>query len=562
MPNNQKSGCWLRSLLFALACFALAAYNISRWQNIALPAKVTVVLLLGLGLLFLIPTFFVLGFKFFRVWLKKRGGPMGQALASALDASDKQKELKQKLYGTMHQYRTATEDDFTGLDRNFYDQTQQDLAAAGFRQLGDKINTTLKDVGQFSPVIRVMVAAPEGQPGTTVVGLYDMSAWPAGKGKFKGVVELQSEFTDGTFLVTNNLGKEVGQVPPEIVRHFHPQDTTHRVLIDLHEQEKAALMAAKPDRHCLMIATLEEAIASDQRQFALKQKFQIQPPPRKNALAAMAQAQQQAAERKAKREAARGPDFLTGTGKPGPVLPLMIMPEEPADDLAANYDNLTMKEVIATAKAETAARDARRMQRLPIGASRLGGLPDLPPHESWPTHDGKKIPLLAQLDLAEFASDETAELLPAEGSLLVFGHIQKEPYPLVIRHITDPHAALLRAAQPAEDDIWPDWTDERVYHVVPVQSALHAASDRSHAKSDAKPRSAGHLLGIPAKIDGTAGDFAEYRNLSGDDWITLLTLHSVGSMQWSDAGLLYILIRRSHLQQRDFSRAFAVICSA
>jgi hypothetical protein len=50
--------------------------------------------------------------------------------------------------------------------------------------------------------------------------------------------------------------------------------------------------------------------------------------------------------------------------------------------------------------------------------------------------------------------------------------------------------------------------------------------------------------------------------LDGDDWINLAAFHSVGSMQLSDAGHLYVLVRRSALERLDFSGAIAACCSS
>ena len=60
---------------------------------------------------------------------------------------------------------------------------------------------------------------------------------------------------------------------------------------------------------------------------------------------------------------------------------------------------------------------------LPLGASRLGGQPDLTPDRVWPEIGGVRLSFLAQLDLAEVqaaAGAEAAALLPREGWLLFF----------------------------------------------------------------------------------------------------------------------------------------------
>lgn len=56
----------------------------------------------------------------------------------------------------------------------------------------------------------------------------------------------------------------------------------------------------------------------------------------------------------------------------------------------------------------------------PLGASRFGGLPDLPAGVSWPVCDAGPIPFLAQVNLAELPSSPGGDLLPKQGLLSFF----------------------------------------------------------------------------------------------------------------------------------------------
>src|SRR5439155_2070903 len=64
---------------------------------------------------------------------------------------------------------------------------------------------------------------------------------------------------------------------------------------------------------------------------------------------------------------------------------------------------------------------AEVQRRLPVGASRIGFAPDLPPASAWPTHGGKKLVFLAQLDLSAMPRWE-GDPLPADGWLYFFEH--------------------------------------------------------------------------------------------------------------------------------------------
>jgi uncharacterized protein YwqG len=57
---------------------------------------------------------------------------------------------------------------------------------------------------------------------------------------------------------------------------------------------------------------------------------------------------------------------------------------------------------------------------LPLGASRFGGLPDMPPGISWPRLDDRPLGLIAQLRLADLTPHDSRQLLPRDGWLCFF----------------------------------------------------------------------------------------------------------------------------------------------
>jgi hypothetical protein len=69
---------------------------------------------------------------------------------------------------------------------------------------------------------------------------------------------------------------------------------------------------------------------------------------------------------------------------------------------------------------------------LAVGASRLGGEPDLPPGSPWPSADGVALPFLAQIRLEDVAEHNPNGLLPPSGLLSFFasglkGRVLLEP---------------------------------------------------------------------------------------------------------------------------------------
>src|SRR5579864_36438 len=65
---------------------------------------------------------------------------------------------------------------------------------------------------------------------------------------------------------------------------------------------------------------------------------------------------------------------------------------------------------------------------LPIGTSKVGGLPDLPPDLSWPEFDGLPQSFIAQIRLSEVQPYDTEEALPPKGMLWFFYDATQETY--------------------------------------------------------------------------------------------------------------------------------------
>src|SRR5947209_7012508 len=64
----------------------------------------------------------------------------------------------------------------------------------------------------------------------------------------------------------------------------------------------------------------------------------------------------------------------------------------------------------------------------PIGASKIGGVPDLPADIAWPQCHGLPQSFLAQIHLADIASSERETLLPHRGMLWFFYDAQQQTF--------------------------------------------------------------------------------------------------------------------------------------
>ena len=239
----------------------------------------------------------------------------------------------------------------------------------------------------------------------------------------------------------------------------------------------------------------------------------------------------------------------------------------------------------------TSEEGRAEMDALPLGASRFGGVPDLPPGVAWPQIEGKKLLFLAQIDSSTMPRWADSPL-PADGWLhafIMFSTKEKvglPPWKVVVLHHRGVREGLVRAPQPAEEEMWPEWATNPIerYELVPLQPRLGLSIGLENLRSagleelvdyvmdDVErviPRqdgsSGGYLLGHPGLVEESANamvrDLVDYGAWPGEDeanaaedWINLLTIFSVGSMHWSDAGEFYLLIRRTDLERRDFSR--------
>jgi len=64
----------------------------------------------------------------------------------------------------------------------------------------------------------------------------------------------------------------------------------------------------------------------------------------------------------------------------------------------------------------------------PIGASRIGGGPDVPAGFTWPTHKGRPLDFLLQINLADVQGLQCGLDLPAQGVLSFFYDTDTQPW--------------------------------------------------------------------------------------------------------------------------------------
>lgn len=221
----------------------------------------------------------------------------------------------------------------------------------------------------------------------------------------------------------------------------------------------------------------------------------------------------------------------------------------------------------------------------PVGCCKIGGLPDLPDALQWPTHEGKGLPFVAQLDLSTLPRWQDCPL-PTSGYLWLFALVNDDHYPPLTAVLFAEATAgdLKRRALP--EAMHGDWSDYTLYDAAEVAGEVSLSIDLEQTLGDdydddevfdalhelidtfntsdrydgSQP--AGQMLGTMNFPDETPAGLAEMFGKDGDDWMSLVEVQSVGSMMWSDMGILSFCIRRSQLEQRDFSDVFSCVLSS
>lgn len=245
---------------------------------------------------------------------------------------------------------------------------------------------------------------------------------------------------------------------------------------------------------------------------------------------------------------------------------------------------------------------------IPVGASKLGGHPDLPAHFAWPYWGEKPLTFIAQFNLSDITqvllpNDET--FLPKHGMLSFFYEADDVPMGTYqdrggwqVVHITDSPSLLQRRQHPTAEGQW-GAIDALPPHQVRYQRGLTlpmfarneqykygleltAVSEETYKKywklvhSDTD-RPHHFLLGHPWLIQGSVIFEAVYLshqikfpisdearaelNAEIERWQFLFQIDSDQSLgvMWGDVGVLYVCIPKISLQQGQFENSWTVM---
>jgi uncharacterized protein YwqG len=267
------------------------------------------------------------------------------------------------------------------------------------------------------------------------------------------------------------------------------------------------------------------------------------------------------------------------------------------------------------------SRPADREDAIPLGATKIGGRPDLPASVPWPWREpyvdaedrgkysrevgraaARACPLsfVAQIDLAEVAAaGPTDPDLPSEGRLLLFYDVLERPWglqpsdlngsrliydlspsaelirqevpddpvlsqfgPLAIRCepcLSPPSPAYEEAFDLVEEDEFDDWSQ---WHEDNDENGHRVGGYPSQLQDDMASQCVvmAHGFASDALLDESAIGHIDVVAES-KEWVFLFQIASEEEqdMMWDDLGLLYVWIRRSDLKARRFEKAQLIL---
>lgn len=235
---------------------------------------------------------------------------------------------------------------------------------------------------------------------------------------------------------------------------------------------------------------------------------------------------------------------------------------------------------------------------IPVGSSKIGGLPDLPSTILWPEWEDEPLPFLAQLCLEDIASYDYGNELPHSGMLYFFfndraletypptraswqviyydgdlSHLERKPF-LDEEQTAYPACAVEFASRltlPPFESLYIErlgLSYDAFQPGAPIEQRKEADVYRKLDQHlDALYGSVAphhQLLGHPYQIQGDLlKECQQDTQYEGDpiDWQLLLQIDTddEAGMIWGDVGVLYFYIPRQALAQRDFSQVHVIM---
>ncbi|MCC5944534.1 MAG: DUF1963 domain-containing protein [Bernardetiaceae bacterium] len=226
---------------------------------------------------------------------------------------------------------------------------------------------------------------------------------------------------------------------------------------------------------------------------------------------------------------------------------------------------------------------------MPLGISKIGGRPDLPPNMKWETYQGKSLTFFAQVNLKEFNPFDKNQLLPQSGMLYFFFYIDPETfeYPQdqqacqifysqqtegLVRHEYPEDLSELSYFLPCKMKFREDYTMLSLHNPIFEKQALSENDTNLWSTLDMKIcevtgrdiLSEHWLLGTPRSVENDVyQDWARYKEGSKpEEFVPLLQLgfadDDTNLSNYGGLGLAYWGITKQDLAERKFVEAVLV----
>lgn len=220
---------------------------------------------------------------------------------------------------------------------------------------------------------------------------------------------------------------------------------------------------------------------------------------------------------------------------------------------------------------------------IPIGTSKLGGLPDMPIHLSPPLYKGRPLHFLAQLNMEQVKVYDKENLFPEKGILYVFYDVEEQPWGFeddegcfkILFHegdMTDLRRIEYLSSYPELEPLSCFGIQCNVFPSLPEYLSDLADDEEEkrywylkHGLSELqlewpKVRPSHQIFGHPCSVQNDVLD-----ELCGDEENAVLLLQvdsdDEWDVMWGDAGMLYFVIEREQLLNKQFDQTkFSLQC--
>lgn len=199
--------------------------------------------------------------------------PKARLKRTVAGAALKQHKLNKAIYGGPHERTFVGLGAIAaaGLDEVFYEQTTKELERLGFVPQADYVNVTLqRAMPNATTILRSLI----GDEGRIMSAVYHLRATTPAKIFQSRNVEMETEFTDGTFATTSTASRAAKTSEfPGISRRFTEQGTTPADLLNAHQRHVAEMLTDKQGVEPVIMRDAAELYASQDRLHMLKTSF-------------------------------------------------------------------------------------------------------------------------------------------------------------------------------------------------------------------------------------------------------------------------------------------------